>query len=60
MKKIYFSNETNLINNITDSIQSKLDGVENEEQLSLDDIKKLRESATNLLNTIEDEISNWE
>lgn len=60
MKKIFFIKESKEIRKINEEVQEKLNSVENEEQLSLEDIKELREVIVDLLNTVDDEISNWE
>lgn len=60
MKKILFKKEAKEIKKIKNDIEVKLNGVENESQLSLDDIKSLRTSVIDLLSVIDDEISNWE
>lgn len=60
MKKILFKKEAKEIKKIKNDIEVKLNGVENESQLSLDDIKSLRASVIDLLSAIDNEISNWE
>ena len=60
MSKISFVLESKEIRRIANTVESKLESVENENQLSLDDIKEFRKIIVELLDIVDDEISNWE
>lgn len=60
MDKIFFIKESKEIRKINKEVQEKLNSVEHEDQLSLEDIKELREVVADLLDTIDDEVSSWE
>ena len=60
MSKISFILEAKEVRRITDKVESKLGRVEDENQLSLEDIKNFRKNIKELLNVVDDEISNWE
>lgn len=59
MEKIFFTKQMRQVEEILAEVEGKLDKVENEEQLSLENLELFRDSIKDLLNTIEDEISNW-
>lgn len=60
MSKISFVLESKEVRRITNSVESKLGRVEDENQLSLEDIKEFRKNIVKLLDVVDDEISNWE
>lgn len=60
MSKISFRTKSREIKRITNDVEYMLGKVEDENQLSLEDIKEFKQSIVKLLNVVDDEISNWE